>query len=269
MPKVTVITICYNAAAELQETIASVVRQNFEDFEYLIVDGGSKDESVEIARSYEAEFARRNIPYRITSEQDKGIYDALNKGTDLAEGQWLICMNAGDRFYGENVLSRVFEENTESVDVLYGDTVVKDGKYYQKRVASPAETIYRMMPFCHQSVLVRTELMKKYRFDMTYRIAADYDLFLRLYQDGRKFCHVDTIVSVYDMSGVSETNLDAVAREYDLLRENHGLSGRKSWKERQPVFSLLNFRRAVVKKLVPGVFYSEKRGWTQDIRSIS
>lgn len=106
--KVTVITVCYNAANDLKITLDSVLKQTYTNFEYLIIDGGSKDQTLSLLRQYEPLFKKENKIFRFISEKDNGTYDAMNKGALLAKGEWINYMNAGDSFYTESCLQEFF-----------------------------------------------------------------------------------------------------------------------------------------------------------------
>ena len=115
-PKISVVTVCYNAVNDIEKTILSVINQTYPNIEYLIIDGGSKDGTMDIVNKYKDKIDV------IVSEPDKGIYDAMNKGIDRATGDWINFMNAGDCFYNNVALESVFPRNYESVnfDILYG-----------------------------------------------------------------------------------------------------------------------------------------------------
>ena len=124
-PKITVVTVCYNAAVTIEKTILSVVGQTYNNIEYLIIDGGSKDDTLAIIKKYES-----NISKWI-SEPDKGIYDAMNKAIKMATGEWINFMNAGDCFATNDVLEKIFQENIpDNVKFLYSDNyyIEPDGR---------------------------------------------------------------------------------------------------------------------------------------------
>lgn len=117
---ISVVTVCYNAADTIEKTMLSVLNQTYHDIEYIIIDGGSTDGTVEIIRKY-----ADRIAYWV-SEPDKGIYDAMNKGIKVATGEWINFMNAGDEFVDANVLDKLFFAKTvANVDVIYGNTLMK------------------------------------------------------------------------------------------------------------------------------------------------
>ena len=120
-PTVSIVTISYNAAREIEATIRSVLCQTFSDLEYIFVDGKSKDDTLSIISNYEAQLVSRGIACQVVSEPDRGIYDAMNKGIRLARGQWVLMLNAGDVLAHERVLENFFGAQTYSADIVYGD----------------------------------------------------------------------------------------------------------------------------------------------------
>lgn len=151
-PKISVITICYNAEKEIEKTMRSVLNQSFDDFEYIIVDGASKDGTLSIIREISKEY--QDKPIRIYSEPDRGIYDAMNKGVKLAHGTWLNMMNAGDCFHDSNVLSNLFSlDISENISVIYSDSyLVYDNK---KNVLVHHSLVHPPYGFCHQAMIYK------------------------------------------------------------------------------------------------------------------
>ena len=120
MPKITIITVCYNAISTIEDTIKSVLSQTYENLEYIIIDGGSIDGTIDIIKKYE-----KQISYW-QSEPDKGVYDAMNKGIKLSTGEWINFMNAGDSFYNTEVLQSLNLYFSDSqTDIIYGDTCIE------------------------------------------------------------------------------------------------------------------------------------------------
>ncbi|AWK03012.1 glycosyltransferase [Flavobacterium crocinum] len=219
-PLLTIITVSYNAVATIEQTILSVVNQYFEDYEYLIIDGGSTDGTVDIIKKYQDK-----ITYWV-SEPDKGIYAAMNKGAAISRGKWLCFMNSGDTFYNTSTLEDLFSKSNildEDCDVIYGNT----NKVYRNysKIIKPAEIgqIANHLPFCHQSSFVSTEVFKKYNFNLQYKIVADDHLFYSLYKDGHRFCYIDQVISNYEaMEGVSSRKFK------NALWENYQIRGGQS-----------------------------------------
>lgn len=204
----TIITVCWNAKADLDKTLNGVLKQSYRDMEYLIVDGGSTDGSIELLSEYKKAFADAGIAYRWISERDKGTYDAMNKGARMAQGEWVLYMNAGDSFYTDDALEKFLaHEIPNDCGYCFGDTYEEwdfgggIAKYEDHVKDNP------VMPFCHQSCFVRTELMCKYGFDESYRIIADHDLFYRMSNDGVKTLYVEEVVARYNgQYGLSAQN---------------------------------------------------------------
>lgn len=263
-PLLSIVTVSYNAAEGIGNTIRSVARQSWTDFEYLFIDGASKDATVSEIESQREAFASRGIPYRVISEPDRGIYDAMNKAITLAEGQWILMLNAGDILAGDTVLERVFRKPCDGADVLYGHMVVAEESrgqmLYRKVPAKPLDFLEVGMPFCHQSAFVRREILRAHPFNTAYRIVADYDQFLRIHRDGGVFLPVDVYVSVFYNDGISMKNPLKTLREYDRVREDLGMDGNAGGMGKLLAQGKAALRNTA-KKLLPGVFYSEARGW--------
>ena len=208
MDKISIVTVCYNAEKEIADTMDSVYQQTYANIEYIIIDGLSKDNTLNIIKK-KVDENRSKIKTIVISEQDRGIYDAMNKGIAIASGEWILFMNAGDFFYDSMVVSKVFcKEYKDEIMGIFGDTERFCGDYKKVIKAKPLKEIKDSipMPFCHQSVFVRTDIMKKSYFDVAYKQAADYNFFLHCFLEGYKFVYVDNIISKYAMGGISETN---------------------------------------------------------------
>lgn len=198
MKKITIVTVVFNDRQNIERTIQSVLSQSFKNYEYVIIDGNSKDGTQEIISKY-----ADNIATYI-SEPDHGIYDAMNKAIDKAAGEWILFMNSGDIFYNTETLESLFKDDFDSdIDVVYGDTVYvyKWGKTLEV-TPQPLKFSYNL-PFTHQSALVRTKLLKERKFDLSYRVLADLESFYYFFKNNYRFQQVHVIISEYDMSGFS------------------------------------------------------------------
>lgn len=263
-PTISVVTICYNAAQIIEQTIQSVLSQTYTDYEYVFIDGASKDGTVSIIESYRQPFEKKGIAYRVISEPDGGIYDAMNKGAARSEGEWVLMLNAGDALLHEKVFAQVFEGKTYQAAVLYGNTVLQEmsrgGMRYKKVPARPLENMDEGMVFCHQSAFVQGEALRRYGFDASFKIVADYEQFLRMRKDGLVFTKVETYISLFDGSGVSMAKPEATLAEYKAARIKNGIVPKKQW-----LAGLLQWMkyalRQTIRKVLSGWFYSEKRGW--------
>lgn len=241
-PIVSIVTVSYNAIRYIKPTLDSVVSQTYPNIEYIIIDGGSKDGTLNMLYEYASYFSY------FVSEPDAGIYDAMNKAIKVAKGDWIIFMNAGDSFVDSKVLERVFSSVAyKDMDVIYGDTIVK----YPWGNCSIASGFFGAndinLPFCHQSVFVRTSLMKKYPFDLSYKVAADYNFFYTLYKQERNFLHIDVPISLYDAIGFSTNR---VVETYKEVAKING--SRCSIKYIANLFGL--YFRYVLVKIIPSSF---------------
>jgi glycosyltransferase involved in cell wall biosynthesis len=225
MPKITVVTVAFNAEATIEDTIRSVHAQKAADFEHIIVDGASRDGTMAIVGRHRANFGA------VISEPDKGLYDAMNKGVAAAKGRYIGFLNADDYFASEHALSRIqrtFDED-DGLGCVWGDVLFVDDRYRPRRISRasmfrPALFKYAVVP-PHPGFYARTDAVRAAGgFEPKYRIAGDFDLMVRLFRDpafrGR---HIDEIVTVMRLGGVSTQDvatsrfsstelLDALAR---------------------------------------------------------
>ena len=224
--KVSVITVCYNDAEGLNRTIKSVLSQNYDSFEYIIVDGGSTDGTLDVIKK-NAQFIEKWL-----SEPDNGIYDAMNKGIKLASGEWLIMMNAGDIFSDENVLKNVFNYPIpKHISFIYSDV------YGLRR---NGERIVRTMSFqkgilIHQAILYRRSLHDIHGLYIVTKqlIVSDYLFFIRIPEE--QVMKIDTIISVYEGGGVSSIGNWGLQQSYcaDVVFRRKtfwGMVGNYCWK---------------------------------------
>lgn len=184
--KITIITVSYNSEATIARTIESVLMQEYRPLEYLVIDGGSKDKTVEIARSYKDRFRGQEISCRIVTEPDKGIYDAMNKGIVLAAGEIIGILNSDDRYVDESVLTSVANafENNSSLDTCYGNLLYVKGEkpYRYWKSGHPRTFKFGWMP-PHPSFFVRASVYGKYGvFRLDCGVNADYELMLRFFE---------------------------------------------------------------------------------------
>ena len=209
--KLSVITVNYNDRLGLQKTLLSVIGQTYTDYEYIIIDGGSTDGSVNLIRQYSD-----SISYWV-SERDKGIYNAMNKAIDVANGEYCIFMNSGDTFFSNETIEQVFSKNP-SEDIICGNT-----QTIEKLKEAPDEITFEYLfsnVICHQCTFIRTSLMAKYKYDEKYRIVADRKFFLQvLILDNCSYLKVPVTVVNYDIEGFSANNPVLSKLEYDSVLE--------------------------------------------------
>lgn len=200
-PKVTVVTVCYNSQDVIEKTILSVIHQTYpHNLEYIIIDGGSKDGTVDVIRKYESKISKW------ISEPDGGVYFAMNKAIKLAHGEWINFMNAGDSFCSNHVLASCFENKDYGSDIalICGDTIcVFPWSNYLRKGQNSDGTFN----FCHQSVFTRTRLLKEEPYDTFYRIIADNVWYQNLLRSSFKLEYIAVAVANYEgYSGISAKN---------------------------------------------------------------
>lgn len=193
--KVSIVTVNKNNGVGLQKTINSVHNQTYKDFEFIVIDGDSSDDSKDIIK------ANKDIITVSISEPDAGIYDAMNKSLSMCHGDYVIFMNSGDCFYDANTLQNVFSTNSMS-DVIYGDVYFDELSFANKNIHS-LQDFYCRSPFCHQGVFTRTDLANTLKFDINYRIVADWIMFLQLFVRGYSFQYVPIVVARCESGGIS------------------------------------------------------------------
>lgn len=197
--KVSIITISYNNLKGLKDTYNSIHQQTFRDFEWIVVDGGSTDGTKEFLEEHESELAYW------CCEQDKGVYNAQNKGTAQAQGEYCIYMNSGDSFFADNVLEKIFEKEIDA-DIVYGNwmLIFEDGKTRLGIAPEAADLAYFYDDnMCHQSMLIRTEAVKNRPYDESFRIYADWEEWLALLMQGKIFKKIDMTICNFMVGGIS------------------------------------------------------------------
>lgn len=210
--KFTIVTVCYNAQQIIEKTILSVLSQQYDNVEYIIIDGNSSDHTLSIINKYHNQIST------IVSEPDKGIYDAMNKGIKIASGDYINFMNAGDTFVDDEVLtniSSIIIDNDK--DVYFGDEircykwgkVLSQGKYFSKKSKG--------LPFGHQSSFVRTSLLKDRPFNTSFKILADQESMTQLFKANKTFMHIRQPIAYYDMYGLSN-NVRLIYKENAMIQ---------------------------------------------------
>lgn len=196
--RLSIITINYNNCEGLARTIESVKGQTFDDYEWIVIDGGSTDGSRDLIGDNREHFAFW------CSEADKGIYDAINKGIAHAQGQYISCMNSGDTYFSNDTLSLVFACPL-TADIVYGDwyNVYPDRRVFCRMPFPLDFSIFYYHNICHQAMFVRTSALQEKGFDLSYGVCADYARWMEMLFAGATFQRVDTTVCCYDMTGIS------------------------------------------------------------------
>ena len=208
--KLSIITVNYNDAKGLERTIKSVISQSFRDFEFIIIDGGSTDESIDIIKKYE-----KHVDYWV-SEHDGGIYPGMNKGLRQAKGDYLNFMNGGDRYHSTDVLERIFSIGTNA-DIITGTHAENGAENIGKGGKVTMLDLYRCA-IDHQASFIKREVAIMHPYDEKYRIVSDWKFFIEaLIMDNCSFYFTDIIVVDVDMKGISNTNMKLNYQERDAV----------------------------------------------------
>jgi len=221
--KLSIITVNYNNIDGLNNTIKSVNTQTFKDYEWLIIDGGSTDGSKELIEQF-AKSLPIDSHFYYVSENDLGIYNAMNKGIRKASGEFCQFLNSGDTFIDENVLAKVFSLE-ELADVNYGQQwCVKDGQIIEKREYPSKMDLSFIMrsPLGHQASFFRTAIIKQHLYKEQYKISADRAFFMELYVSGFEFKYLNFPIVFFDTDGIGSSPKTYEERKrqfYNIKRE--------------------------------------------------
>ncbi|MDR2148721.1 MAG: glycosyltransferase [Tannerella sp.] len=210
-PVVTIITVVLNAKTNLKKTVCSVAEQDYPKIEYLVIDGGSTDGSLDVIRDYHPAVISKWL-----SEKDDGIYSAMNKAGRMASGEWICFLNAGDVFVDSTIVGKVVETiqlQPEQPGIVYGNILIqKSPEEFMERQAQSPRNSHRMY-FCHQSAFVRQSLVRQYPYDEHYKLSADLKFFKQCFYGNKRFVQFDFPVVIYDLSGLSNTERERGLRE--------------------------------------------------------
>lgn len=224
-PTITVITVVYNAATLLEGTILSVINQSYPFMEYVIVDGASTDGTLELIHQYEGQIDTW------ISEPDKGLYDAMNKGLQLATGDFVWFINAGDRIAGDQVVARMVEQWTPDTDVLFGEVMIVDDQ--RRPQGTRSETSVQKLPehltwkslrkgmvVSHQGFLPRRQICGPYLLD---NWTADIDWVINCLKQAKKTTHTHLVVAEFLEGGVSTQKHRAFMQDrFKVLQKHYG-----------------------------------------------
>lgn len=224
-PRISIITICYNAASTITRTLRSVSAQTYPNIQYLIIDGASKDNTLELVRELAPEA-------EIYSERDKGIYDAMNKGLDRATGDYVWYVNAGDALASPTTvedLVRATCTGDSLPDVLYGDTRLIDAEDHDlglRRLRPPLQLDWRSfragMLVCHQAFVAKRSISPHY--DLSYRFSADVDWCIRVLKEAKTTAFYPEPIALYLNEGTTTANHRAsLIERFHVMRHHYGL----------------------------------------------
>lgn len=224
-PLITIITVCYNSEKTIINTLESVLNQEYENYEYIIIDGNSQDKTIGILSEYEKKF---NGKMKFISERDNGIYDAMNKGISKANGDIIGIINSDD-WYEEGCLTKITEAYTDNnMQIIYGyQRLIKDEKEYN--IIMKNHEFIRERMINHPTCFISKDIYTKYgKYELKYRISADYEFMLRINKyDDIEYKKVYDIISNFRLGGESSTQNGVI--ETAKIRYNYGCISKKRY----------------------------------------
>jgi len=221
-PTLSVITVVYNNAADIERTLLSVINQTYPNIEYIVIDGASTDGTLQIIEKYTNKIAK------LISEPDKGIYDAMNKGLALATGDYVIFMNSADEFYSAETVANVFAAAPDA-DIYYGETEMigaNNESLGQRRHKTPENFTWLDfkygMSISHQAIYIKRSLVKSY--DPKYQLSADIDWILYAAKKAKTVVNVHQYVAKYKVGGMSKhKHRQSLMERFDIMKRYYGL----------------------------------------------
>jgi len=221
-PILSVITVVYNNAADIERTLLSVINQTYLNIEYIVIDGASADGTLQIIERY------KNKISRLLSEPDKGIYDAMNKGLSLATGDYVLFMNSADEFYSADTVAHVFATAPDA-DIYYGETEMigaNNQSLGRRRHKTPENFTWRDfkygMSISHQAIYIKRLLVKLY--DPQYQLSADIDWILNAAKKAKTIVNVHQYVAKYKVGGMSKhRHRQSLMERFDIMKRHYGL----------------------------------------------
>ena len=240
-PKFSIITVSFNTLNDFKNTLNSITEQIFKNFELIVVDGNSSDGTIDEIRKNEEHISQYII------EEDEGIYDAMNKGINFANSEWIIFLNSGDTFFNKNVLIEIDKIDLINYEIVYGKTIINNHNVRYSDNPKKINSNFISMPFCHQSSLVRTDLMKK-KFDLKYKVSSDFDFFLKCYRENRNFLFTNSYIASVKSGGLSDKNRQLVFNENIKILKNNNLNSRVSLLY---FFKIKEYFLSYIKKIIP------------------
>jgi len=221
-PRLSVITIVYNNAADIERTMLSVLNQTYPNIEYIVVDGASTDGTLDIIKKYKDRISK------LISEKDEGIYDAMNKGLVAATGDYVLFMNSGDEVYAPDTVAKVFA-TADDGDIYYGETEMIDASGQslgRRRHKAPENFTWRDfkygMSISHQAIYIKRSLAEP--FDRKYQLSADIDWILNAARKAKKIVNTHQYVAKYMVGGMSKKkHRQSLKERFDIMRKYYGL----------------------------------------------
>lgn len=260
MKRISIVTVCFNCIDTIEQTIKSVISQDYPNLEYIIIDGASQDGTLNIVDKYQ------NFIAKVLSEPDRGIFDAMNKSLNYVTGEYVLFMNAGDRFVSSHIVSDIFGKQEYHENLIYGDVYIqnelgylfcKADAIYSKK-PTKKELVFKSQGFCHQSLFTKTSMLKNVGFNLKYPLGADYDTTAQIYYKGnQEIFYVGQPISIFDdrTGGASHNKI------VQILKERADFFGYKplicvylyAYKE-----IIINKVKAIIESLFPNIVRTQR-----------
>ena len=221
-PKLSVITIVFNNVRDIERTVLSVINQSYSNIEYVVIDGGSADGTLEILNKYKTRIST------LISGKDNGIYDAMNKGLANATGDYVVFMNSGDEIYAPDTVEKIFSTQPDA-DIYYGETEMFDENWTsigQRRHKAPSQFTWKDfkygMSISHQAIYIRRAITEP--FDTNYKLSADIDWILRAAKRAKKIVNTNIYVAKYLVGGMSKKrHRQSLVERFQIFSKHYGL----------------------------------------------
>ena len=258
-PFLSIVTINYNDAVGLERTMASVLEQEFTDFEYIVIDGGSNDGSLDVLKKEE-----KKLAYWV-SEKDSGIYNAMNKGIAAAKGQFLLFLNGGDLLTSKTALRDFISHPSFRGDIIYGDYKFEKGEKMYPDTLYPAYFMKTSLP--HQSTFFRKNVFEQLgNYDESYRMGGDRDFFIKAYLSGQyEFVHVLYFLSFFNLDGISNDEAHQKQKKEEderMFKANYGALYDDYKKQLALEQELKRAKRRTLKGILKRIAHKIKMIWT-------
>lgn len=262
MQEVSIITVVYNNEIEIEKTIQNVLKQTYESLEYIVVDGASSDGTLEIIKKYS-----HRLKY--ISEPDKGIYDAMMKGVNMASGEWLLFRNCGDYFISPTAIEDVFSHYTDNNEdfILTNSRFFKEWGFCDMKPSILNAHYLDSMPVIHPSTFIRRNTQLKYPFQLKYKNSADYCFFIEAFSKGATFCYFDVLLALMDCrKGTTADYYERTLRDNIKIMRQYGAPASRIRKLRKVLC------KTIIAKIIIYIFPSFKhyfiknelhRGWVK------
>ena len=230
--KISIVTVTYNSDRTLEETFQSVLIQEYRPLQYIIIDGGSIDHTLDIIQAYKEKFEKAGIEFFYISEPDNGISDAFNKGIANADGDIIGIINSDDKLY-KNALSILAEEYDLEVGIYYGNCVIINDDHSHEYLAVPKKDlslIERFMPLFHPSTFIKKGVYEQYGgYDLELKYCMDRELLFRMYRDNVKFKYIAKPLAYYREGGANQSNYDKCVAENTKISIDYGMRPIKAY----------------------------------------